>query len=118
MDVTQGGQRFALRLGMFVPSIERFVRMAEENGHVVLNDDGIWQKRADGSPLQLTDSIGRKFSPPLPRADFNAWRKARLISQDLSVPAGRGLIFALTRDGLEAWTKFASRRGLRKAAVG
>ncbi len=102
---------------MFVPSIERFVRMAEENGHVVLNDDGIWQKRADGSPLQLTDSIGRKFSPPLLRADFDAWRKARLISQDLSV-AGRGLVFALTRDGLEAWTKFASRRGLRKAAVG
>ncbi len=103
---------------MFVPSIERFVRMAEENGHVVLNDDGIWQKRADGSPLQFTDSIGRKFSAPLLRADFDAWRKARLISQDPSVPAGRGLVFALTRDGLEAWTKFASRRGLRKAAVG
>jgi len=104
--------------GMFVPSIERFVRMAEENGHVVLNDDGIWQKRADGSPLQLTDSIGRKFSAPLLRADFDAWRKARLISQDLSVPPGRGLVFALTRDGLKAWTKFAGRRGLRKGAVG
>ena len=118
MDVTQGGQRFALRLNMFVPSIERLLRMAEENGYVVLNDDGIWQKRADGSPLQLTDSIGRKFSPPLPRADFDAWRKARLISQDPSVSAGPSLVFALTREGLAAWTKFASRRGLRKAAVG
>jgi len=103
---------------MFVPSIERLLRMAEQNGYVVLNDDGIWQKRADGSPLQLTDSIGRKFSPPLPRADFDAWRKARLISQDPSVPAGRGLVFALTREGLAAWNKFASRRGHRKAAVG
>jgi hypothetical protein len=118
MDVTQGGQRFALRLGMFVPSIERLIRMAEENGYVVLNDDGIWQKRADGSPLQLTDSIGRKFSPPLLRADFDAWRKAKFISQHPSAPAGPGLVFALTREGLEAWTKFASRRGLRKATVG
>ena len=107
----------ALRPGMLVPSMERFARMAEENGYVVLNDDGIWQKRADGGPLQLTDSIGRKFSPPLLRADFDAWRKARLISQDMSAPAERGLVFALTHGGLEAATKFTGRRGLRKAAV-
>jgi hypothetical protein len=106
----------ALRPGMLVPSMERFARMAEENGYVVLNDDGIWQKRADGGPLQLTDSIGRKFSPPLLRADFDAWRKARLISQDMSAPAERGLVFALTQGGLEAATKFTGRRGLRKAA--
>lgn len=103
---------------MFVPSIERFVRMVEENGHVVVNDDGIWQKRADSSPLQFTDSIGRKFSPRLLRTDFDAWRKARLISQDLSAPAEQGLIFALTRRGLEARSKFAGRRGVRKAGVG
>ncbi len=108
----------ALRPGMFVPSVERFARMAEENGYVVLNDAGIWQKRADGGPLQLTDSIGRKFSPPLPRKDFDAWRKARLISQDLSAPAERGLVFALTQGGLEAATKFTGRRGLRRVAVG
>jgi hypothetical protein len=82
------------------------------------HDDGIWQKRADGGPLQLTDSIGRKFSPPLLRADFDAWRKARLISQDMSALAERGLVFALTQGGLEAATKFTGRRGLRKAAVG
>jgi len=99
---------------MFVPSIERFARMVEENGHVVLNDYGIWQKRADGSPLQLTDSIGRKFSPPLLRADFDAWRKARLIAQDLSAPAEQGLVFAPTRAGLEAAAKITGRRGLRK----
>jgi hypothetical protein len=103
---------------MLVPSIERFVRMAGENGHVVVNDDGIWQKRADGGPLQFTDSIGRKFSPSLLRADFDAWCKARLISQDLSARAEQGLVFVLTRRGLEASRKLAGRRSLRKAAVG
>jgi hypothetical protein len=103
---------------MFIPSIERFARMAEENGHIVLDDDGIWQKRTDGSPLQFTDSIGRKYSPPLLRPDFDAWRKARLVSQDLSAPAERGLVFALTRRGLKAATNFAGRRGLRKGVVG
>ncbi len=108
----------ALRPGMFIPSMERFARMAEEDGYVVLNNDGIWQMRADGAPLQLTDSIGRKFSPPLLRSDFDAWRKAGLISLDMSAPAERGLVFALTQGGLEAATKFTGRRGLRKAAVG
>ncbi len=28
---------------MFIPSIERFARMVEENGHVVLDRSGIWQ---------------------------------------------------------------------------
>jgi hypothetical protein len=102
---------------MFVPSIERFVRMVKENGHVVVNGSGILQKRADGSPLQFTDSIGRKFSPPLLRADFNAWRKARLISRDLSAPAEQGFVFAPTRAGLEAGAKALGWRGLRKAAV-
>ena len=88
---------------MFVPSIERFVRMAGENGHVVQNNDGIWQKRTDGSPLQFTDSIGRKFSPPLLRADFDAWCKAGLISQELSASAERGIVFAITPSGFEAW---------------
>lgn len=103
---------------MIIPSIERFARMVAENGHVVLNDDGIWQKRADGRPLQFTDSVGRKFSPPLLRADFDAWRKARLISQDLSAPAEQGLVFAPTKAGLEAGAKVTGRRGPRKAAVG
>jgi hypothetical protein len=107
-----------LRLGVLVPSVERFVRMADENGHVVLNDDGIWQKRTDGSPLQFTDSIGRKFSPPLLRADFDAWCKARLISQDLSASPDHGVVFAITPCGIEAWTKLGGRRRLRKAAVG
>jgi hypothetical protein len=103
---------------MFVPSIERFARMVEENGHVVLTDDGIWQKRPDGSLLQFTDSIGRKFAPSLLRADFDAWRKARLISQDMSAPAEQGLVFALTRAGLKAGTKFTGWRGFRKAGGG
>ena len=103
---------------MYVPSIERFARMVEENGHVILDDDGIWQKRADGGSLQFTDSIGRKFSPPLLRADFEAWRKARLISRDKSAPAEQGLVFGLTQAGLEAASRFTSWRGMRKAAVG
>jgi hypothetical protein len=103
---------------MFVPSIERFVRMADENGHVVQNDDGFWQKRTDGSPLQFADSNGRKFSPPLPRADFEAWCKAKLISRDLSASPDHGVVFALTQCGIEAWTKLGGRRRLRKAAVG
>lgn len=99
---------------MFVPSIERLARMVAENGHVVVNDDGIWQKRADGSPLQFTDSIGRKFSPPLLRADFDAWRKAKLVSQDPSAPGALGRIFTPTRVGLEAAAKTSSWRGVRK----
>jgi hypothetical protein len=97
-------------LGISVPSIERLARMVAENGRVVVNDDGIWQKRADGSPLQFTDSIGRKFSPPLQRADFDAWRRARLISQDLSAPAEQGLVFAPTQVGFEVGAKASGRR--------
>ena len=115
MDVRKKGSG---RAEMFVPSIERFVRMADENGHVVQNNDGIWQKRTDGSPLQFTDSIGRKFSPPLLRADFDAWCKAGLISQELSASAQHGVVFAITPSGFEAWTKLGGRRGLRKAAIG
>lgn len=99
---------------MFVPSIERFARMVAENGHVVVNDSGIWQKRADGSPLQFTDSIGRKFSPLLLRADFDAWRKAKLVSQDPSAPRELGHIFAPTRAGLEAAAKASGWRAVRK----
>ena len=84
--------------------------MVAENGHLVVNDEGIWQKRADGSPLQFTDSIGRKFSPPLQRADFDAWRRARLISQDLSAPAEHGLVFAPTPAGFEVGAKASGRR--------
>ena len=84
--------------------------MVAEDGHVVVNDEGIWQKRADGSPLQFTDSIGRKFSPPLQRADFDAWRKAKLISQDLSAPAEQGLVFATTPAGFEVGAKASGRR--------
>ncbi len=91
--------------------------MVEENGHVVLNGSGIWQKQADGSPLQFTDSMGHKFSPPLPRADFDAWRKEGLISQNLTLPEQPSPVFALTRGGLEAATKFAGRC-LRKALIG
>ena len=96
-----------------VPSIERLVRMVAENGHVVVDDSGIWQKRADGGALQFTDSIGRKFSPPLQRADFDAWRRAKLISQDLSASAGQARVFAPTHAGLEA-VKIAGRHRLRK----
>jgi hypothetical protein len=103
---------------MCVPSIERLVRMADENGHVVQNKDGIWQKRTDGSPLQFTDSIGRKFSPPLLRADFEAWCKAGLISEELSASAEHGVVFAITPYGFEACTKLVARRGLHKAAIG
>ena len=102
---------------MFVPSIERLARMVAENGHVVVNDYGIWQKRADGSPLQFMDSIGRKFSPPLLRADFDAWRKAKLISQDPSASAEQGRVFAPTHAGLEATAKITGRHRLRKTAV-
>jgi hypothetical protein len=102
---------------MFVPSIERLARMIAENGHLVVNDEGIWQKRADGSPLQFTDSTGRKFSPPLVRADFDAWRRAKLISQDLSASAEQGRVFAPTHAGLEAAAKITGRHRLRKAAV-
>jgi hypothetical protein len=104
-------------LGICVPSIERLVRMVAENGHLVVNDEGIWQKRADGSPLRFTDSIGRKFSPPLLRADFDAWRRAKLISQDLSASAEQGRVFAPTHAGLEATAKITGRHRLRKAAV-
>jgi len=107
-----------LRRAMFVPSIERLVRMADENGHVVQSKDGIWQKRTDGSPLQFTDSIGRKFSPPLLRADFEAWCKAGLISEELSASAEHGVVFAITPYGFEACTKLVARRGLHKAAIG
>jgi hypothetical protein len=99
---------------MFVPSIERLARMVAENGRLVVNDEGIWQKRADGSPLQFTDSIGCKFSPPLLRADFDAWRGAKLISQDLSASAGQGRVFAPTHAGLEAAAKITGRHRLRK----
>ena len=92
---------------MFVPSIERLARMVAENGHVVVNDYGIWQKRADGSPLQFMDSIGRKFSL---RADFDAWRRAKLISQDLSALAEQGLVFAPTPAGFEVGAKASGRR--------
>lgn len=101
---------------MFVPSIERLARMVAENGHLVVNDEGIWQKRADGSPLQFTDSIGRKFSPPLLRADFEAWHRTRLISRDPSASAEQGLVFAPTHAGLNA-AKIAGRHWLSKAAV-
>ena len=84
--------------------------MVAENGRVVANDDGIWQKRADGSPLQFTDGIGRKFSLPLQRADFDAWRRARLISQDLSAPAEQGLVYGPTPAGFEVGTKASGRR--------
>jgi len=104
-------------LRMSVPSIERLARMVAENGYLVANDEGIWQKRGDGSPLQFTDSIGRKFSPPLLRADFDAWRRARLISQDPSASAEQGRVFAPTHAGLEAAAKITGRRRLRKAAV-
>lgn len=84
--------------------------MVAENGHVVVNDDGIWQRRPDGSPLQFTDSIGRRFSPPLQRADFDAWRKAKLICRDLSAPAEQGLVFAPTAAGFEVGAKASGRR--------
>lgn len=103
---------------MFIPSIERFARMVEENGHVVLDRSGIWQKCADGNPLQFTDSIGHKFSPPLGRSDFDAWRKAELIAEDLIAPAKQGHVFGLTGRGLEAANKLVGWRGFRKAAVG
>jgi hypothetical protein len=104
-------------VGKFVQSIERFARMVAENGHVVVNDDAIWQKRADGSPLQFTDSIGRKFSPPLLRPDFEAWRKARLISEDPSASGEQGRVFATTHAGLEAAARITGRHQLRKAVV-
>ena len=91
--------------------------MVAENGHLVVNAKGIWQKHADGSPAQFTDSIGRKFSPPLVRADFDAWRRAKLISQDLSASAEQGRVFAPTHAGLEAAAKITGRHRLRKAAV-
>jgi hypothetical protein len=95
------GNAEALKLTMFVRSIERLAQMAKESGHVVVNDDGIWQKAADGSPLQFTDGIGRKYSPRLPRATFDDWRKQRFISSDMSAPAEQGLVLRLTRVGLE-----------------
>ena len=77
---------------------------------------------ADGSPLQFTDSIGHKFSPPLGRSDFDAWRKAELIAEDLIAPAKQGHdvihVFGLTGRGLEAANKLVGWRGFRKAAVG
>jgi hypothetical protein len=85
---------------MFVLSIERLAQMAKVKGYVVVNDDGIWQKAADGSPLQFTDSIGHKFSPRLPRATFDDWRKQRFISSDKGAPAEQGLALRLTRAGL------------------
>jgi hypothetical protein len=90
--------------GMPVPSIERLVLMVRENGRVVVNDDGIWQQRADGDPLLFADASGHKFSAPLPRAVFDAWRKVRFISQDMSVSADRGRVFALTQTGREVGT--------------
>ncbi len=73
---------------------------------------------ADGSPLRFTDSIGHKFSPPLGRSDFDAWRKAELIAEDLIAPAKQGHVFGLTGRGLEAANKLVGWRGFRKAAVG
>jgi hypothetical protein len=104
-------------LGICVPSIERLARMVAEDGHLVVNAKGIWQKHADGSPLQFTDSIGRKFSPPLLRADFDAWRRAKLVSRDLSAPAEQGIVFAPTPAGFEVGAKASGRHRLRKAAV-
>jgi hypothetical protein len=84
--------------------------MIRENGRVVLNDNGIWQQRADGDPLLFTDAIGRKSSAPLPRASFNPWRRAKLISRDMSVPTDQGRIFALTKTGREVGTGGLHRR--------
>jgi hypothetical protein len=97
-------RRCRAETGMFVPSIDRLVLMVRENGRVVVNDDGIWQQRADGNPLLFTDASGHKFSAPLPRAAFDAWRKVKLISPDTSVPADRGLVFELTQTGRELGT--------------
>ena len=82
---------------MSIPSIERLVRMADANGYIVVNADGIWQRQADGSPLQFTDSMGQKFSPPVPRTVFNAWRRAKLISQDISASNDLDMVFAILR---------------------
>jgi hypothetical protein len=46
--------------GILVPSIDHLIRMVDEDGRVVLNENGIWQQRADGTPLHFTDSIGRQ----------------------------------------------------------
>ncbi len=70
------------------------------------------------APLYFTDGRGRKFSPPLVRSDFDAWRKAGLIAEDLIDPAKQGPVFGPTGRGLEAANKLVGWRGFRKAAVG
>ena len=102
---------------MLVPSIERFARMVAENGHVVVDDAGIWQKQVDGSPLQFTDSIGRKFSPPLPRADFDAWRRAKLISKDLSAPGEQERVLRLPTPVSKPSPRLPAGTGFGMAAV-
>ena len=65
--VPKGWKKFGLgdseTAHVFFPSIGRLARMVAENGHLVVNDEGIWRKPRDGSPLQFTDSIRRKSSP-------------------------------------------------------
>jgi hypothetical protein len=91
-----------------VLSIDRLIRMVDDNGRVVFNHDGIWQQRADGTPLHFTDAIGRQFSPPLPASVFNCWRKAKLISRRGCDRPENGLVFVLTRAG-----RVAGRRKVR-----
>jgi hypothetical protein len=81
-----------------IPAMERLVRMARANGYIVVDKEGIWQKQADGAPLQFMDSLGRSFSPPVPRSIFDAWYKGKLILQDVTVPSKRGLVFVLAQD--------------------
>lgn len=85
--------------GVRILSIDRLIRMVDDNGRIVFNDRGVWQQRADGTPLQFTDAIGRPFSPPLPASVFNCWRKAKLISQRGYDHPENGLVFVLTSVG-------------------
>jgi hypothetical protein len=80
-------------------------RLVAGDGYIELDADGECRlKNADGSAMELVDGHGRKYFPELPRPFFNIYRREGLIRQDRTAPAGRGLVFRLTKNGKERAT--------------
>jgi hypothetical protein len=93
-----------------IPAMERLVRMARANGYIVIDNEGIWQKQANGAPLEFTDSLGRNFFPPVPRSIFDAWHNGELIRQDISAHNTYGPVFVIAPDTAVSRI-FTGRRG-------
>jgi hypothetical protein len=86
-------------------SADYLMRLGTANGHIVLDADGRCRlKNDDGSAMEFVDGYGRRYFPELPRPFFNIYRREGLIRQDRTAPAGRGLVFRLTKNGKERAT--------------